>query len=137
LPIHLRLELVREEKTFASPVITPDGVALGGSVALVLANDGSARFRGHMRATGFPSYQFYVVAVPRTVPSERRDASDTTLSVTFREKGLHVAYLPFMSPICSPARRASGSTRSSATTSPGGRATGRRSARRTRYSIRP
>ena len=30
----------------------------------------------------------------RSVPSERRDASDKTLSVTFREKGLHVAYLP-------------------------------------------
>src|SRR5262249_28247341 len=28
--------------------------------------------------------------------SERRDASDKTLSVTFREKGLHVAYLPYL-----------------------------------------
>src|SRR5262245_54242036 len=31
------------------------------------------------------------------LPSERRDASHKTLSVTFREKGLHVSYLPALS----------------------------------------
>jgi hypothetical protein len=55
-----------ESRMFSQPVITPAGTALGGHVELELHNDGSGRFRGHMRATGFPSYDFRVRAVVRS-----------------------------------------------------------------------
>jgi hypothetical protein len=55
-----------ETRTFSQPVITPAGTALGGHVELVLRNDGTGAFRGHMRATGLPSYKFRVRAVVRS-----------------------------------------------------------------------
>lgn len=66
LEMRLSLHLLREEKLFSAPVVTPDGIPLGGRVELLLANDGSGRFRGQMRATGLPSFQFHLVAVVRS-----------------------------------------------------------------------
>ena len=67
LEMHVTMNLLREEKLFSAPIVTPDGIPLRGQVELLLANDGSGRFRGHMRATGFYSFQFHVVAVVRSV----------------------------------------------------------------------
>ncbi|MGP3992086.1 hypothetical protein [Streptomyces sp. 3N207] len=55
-----------ESRTFTEPVITPAGVPLGGEVEFEIHSDGSARFRGHMRATGLFSYKFTVRAVLRS-----------------------------------------------------------------------
>jgi len=66
LQMRLTMQLLREEKLFASPIVTPDGIPLGGHVELLVANDGGGRFRGHMRATGALSFQFRVVAVVRS-----------------------------------------------------------------------
>ncbi|MER5309145.1 hypothetical protein ABT034_15300 [Streptomyces sp. NPDC002773] len=55
-----------ESRTFSLPVITPDGVPLGGRVEYVLNSDGSARFKGFMEATGLLSYEFCVRGVVRS-----------------------------------------------------------------------
>lgn len=64
LPITVTLTL--QTRTFDQPVVTPPGTALGGNAELILANDGNCRFRGHMKATGLPSYKFRVRAVLRS-----------------------------------------------------------------------
>ncbi|MCC7342546.1 MAG: hypothetical protein IT170_15800 [Bryobacterales bacterium] len=66
IELRIRIDLVREEKVFSAPIITPDGVPLGGHVSFVLRNDGTGRFKGHMRATGFFSFHFKVNAVVRS-----------------------------------------------------------------------
>ncbi|RYE57862.1 MAG: hypothetical protein EOP20_06830, partial [Hyphomicrobiales bacterium] len=58
--------LTRTERHFSSPIITPDGIPLGGQANFVLSNDGSGRFFGHMRATGFLSFRYRVVASVRS-----------------------------------------------------------------------
>jgi hypothetical protein len=45
---------------FAGNLVTPGGVPLGGHYALQLQRDGSFRFTGDVRATGFPSFSFAV-----------------------------------------------------------------------------
>jgi hypothetical protein len=55
-----------ESRTFTKRVVTPAGVPLGGEVTFEINSDGSARFRGFMRATGFLSYDFTIRAVLRS-----------------------------------------------------------------------
>ena len=45
------------------PLNTPEGVALGGHHTITLERDGGFRHKGHMRATGFPSFTFGVRTV--------------------------------------------------------------------------
>ncbi|GAA4833805.1 hypothetical protein [Kitasatospora terrestris] len=52
-----------ESRTFSQPIITPAGVPLAGRAEFVINSDGSARFKGFMRATGLFSYKFTVRAV--------------------------------------------------------------------------
>lgn len=52
--------------TFNQRIVTPTGTALGGEAGFVLHNDGSGRFRGYLRATGWPSYSFRVRAMLRS-----------------------------------------------------------------------
>ena len=61
-PASLRvvLERFREPIVFDEPLITPDGVALGGRHTITIQRDGRVRNEGHMRATGFPSFTFGV-----------------------------------------------------------------------------
>ena len=40
------------------PLVTDDGVALGGHHTITLERMGRSRHQGHMRATGFPSFRF-------------------------------------------------------------------------------
>jgi hypothetical protein len=79
--IELRLSvlLTRQERQYSRPIVTPDGIPLGGSVGFVLANDGSGRFNGHMRATGALSFAFDVVAAVRS--------ADGKIAVIDREVG--------------------------------------------------
>lgn len=60
---------------FDEPIVTSDGTALGGHHTLILRRDGSYRYKGHLRATGFPSYDVaivttlaYSIHVPLGVP---------------------------------------------------------------------
>jgi hypothetical protein len=55
----------REPIVFDEPLVTPDGIALGGHHTITLLRDGSFRHQGHMRATGFPSFTFGVRTVLR------------------------------------------------------------------------
>lgn len=57
------LERYRLPVIFDEPLITPDGVALGGHHRLELQRNGDVLHRGHMRATGFPSFAFGVRTV--------------------------------------------------------------------------
>jgi hypothetical protein len=47
-----------ETLTLRTPIVTPDGFPLGGEVEITLRSDGSYTFKGHMRATGFSSYDY-------------------------------------------------------------------------------
>jgi hypothetical protein len=64
-PASLRVILnrYREPIVFDEPLVTPDGVALGGHHTITLEHDGHFRHQGHMRATGFPSFTFGVRTV--------------------------------------------------------------------------
>jgi len=59
-----RLDLLPDAVPFSSTIVT--GAALGGSVTLTLRSDGGYTFAGSMRATGFPSFSFRVVAIVRS-----------------------------------------------------------------------
>ncbi len=61
-PAAMRDLLVRyaEPIDFADNLITPDGVALGGHYTLHLEHNGTFRFAGDVRATGFQSFEFAV-----------------------------------------------------------------------------
>jgi hypothetical protein len=50
----------REPIVIDEPLVTPDGVALGGHHTLTLERTGRYRHEGYMRATGWPSYQYGV-----------------------------------------------------------------------------
>src|SRR5262245_24836176 len=61
---------------FDEPIVTSDGVALGGHHTLTVRRDGSYRYQGHLRATGFPSFEVallttlgYPVPVPGSPPA--------------------------------------------------------------------
>ena len=64
-PASLRDILIRYRQPIVidEPLVTPDGVALGGHHTITLGRDGSVRHQGHMRATGFPSFTFGVRTV--------------------------------------------------------------------------
>jgi hypothetical protein len=53
---------------FHSTIVT--GAAMGGEVSVTLNRNGSYRFRGSMRATGFPSFSFRVAAVVRSASGQ-------------------------------------------------------------------
>jgi hypothetical protein len=59
-----RADRLPDAVPFHATVVT--GAALGGDVDLTLKSDGSYTFSGHMRATGFPSFAFNVVAIVRS-----------------------------------------------------------------------
>ncbi len=68
-------ELYVREIVFDEPIVTSDGVALGGHHTLTVRRDGSYRYQGHFRATGLPSYNVsilttlgYAVALPGGLP---------------------------------------------------------------------
>jgi hypothetical protein len=58
------LDQLPEVKSFSETIVT--GAALGGTVDMTFHRDGSYIFSGGMRATGFPSYSFKVVALVRS-----------------------------------------------------------------------
>ena len=64
-PASLRdiLTRYRQPIVIDEPLVTPDGIALGGHHTITLGRDGSVRHHGHMRATGFPSFTFGVRTV--------------------------------------------------------------------------
>src|SRR6516225_8624059 len=67
-PASLRdiLARYRNPIVFDEPLVTPDGIALGGHHTITLERNGRFRHQGHMRATGAPSFTFGV----RTVVSD-------------------------------------------------------------------
>ena len=70
LQLPITVILRPESRTFSQPVITPSGTPLGGHAELVLNNDGTGTFSGHMRATGLFSYKFRVRAVVRSATGQ-------------------------------------------------------------------
>lgn len=66
LELRLTVLLTLQQRTFARPVVTPDGIPLGGRAEMILGSDGRGRFMGHMRATGLLSFRYNVVAVVRS-----------------------------------------------------------------------
>ena len=59
------LDRLPESVPFHETIVT--GTALGGTVDMVLHSNGDYTFSGGMRATGFPSFSFKVVAVVRSL----------------------------------------------------------------------
>lgn len=59
-----RVDALPDSVPFHSTIVT--GAALGGEVNVTLNRDGSHKFSGFMRATGFPSFSFRVAAVVRS-----------------------------------------------------------------------
>ena len=58
-----RIDRLPDAVPFHADIVT--GAALGGHVDFTLRKDGSYEFSGSMRATGFPSFAFTIVAVVR------------------------------------------------------------------------
>jgi hypothetical protein len=62
-------ELWIRDIVFDQPIVTSDGVPLGGHHRLTLRHDGSYRYEGHVRATGWPSYDVSILTtVACTIP---------------------------------------------------------------------
>jgi hypothetical protein len=70
LKLRLSVLVTPQERRFSRPIITPDGIPLGGEAEFILTNDGHGRFRGHMRATGALSFSFRVVAMVRSADGQ-------------------------------------------------------------------
>jgi hypothetical protein len=51
-----------ESVTFEEPLVTADGVALGGDHKVTVSRNGDWHYEGHFRATGFPSFNVSVAA---------------------------------------------------------------------------
>ncbi|MEO7271059.1 MAG: hypothetical protein ABIX28_23460 [Vicinamibacterales bacterium] len=68
----------REPVMFDEPLITPDGVALGGHHVIRLERNGHFSHKGRMEATGFPSFRYGV----RTVMGGRSGAPWYVATVT-------------------------------------------------------
>lgn len=92
---------------FDEPLITGDGVALGGHHTLTVRRDGSYRYRGRFRATGFPSFQVslvttlgYAIAVPE---SPTPAAAQIAFAADGRVHGTNEPGRPALSTIGSPA----------------------------------
>src|ERR1044072_7924019 len=65
-------ELWIRDIVFDQPIVTSDGVPLGGHHRLTLRHDGSYRYEGHVRATGWPSYDVSILTtVACTIPPPR------------------------------------------------------------------
>jgi hypothetical protein len=54
-------DLYGQDVVFDEPIVTSDGVALGGHHRLTIRRNGSFRYQGHFRATGFPSFDVAIV----------------------------------------------------------------------------
>lgn len=54
-------DLYVRDVVFEEPIVTGSGVALGGHHKVTLRRDGGYRYQGHVRATGFPSYDVAIV----------------------------------------------------------------------------
>lgn len=54
-------ELWVRDVVFDEPLVTADGVALGGHHRLTVRRNGTYRYEGHFRATGWPSYDVSIV----------------------------------------------------------------------------
>jgi hypothetical protein len=54
-------ELYVRDVVFDEPIVTDDGVALGGHHNLTVRRDGSYHYQGHFRATGFPSFDVAIL----------------------------------------------------------------------------
>lgn len=63
-PVGVRTMIERWKKPIVleEPLVTSDGVALGGHHKVTLNRDGHWRYEGHFRATGWPSYVASVAA---------------------------------------------------------------------------
>lgn len=71
-------ELFVSDVVFDEPIPTGEGVALGGHHTLTVRRDGSSRYKGHLRATGLPSFDVSIVATlgyPIPVPGSSEKAS--------------------------------------------------------------
>lgn len=69
LSVPLTIEMPPEERVFRQEITTPAGTALGGFAEVVIRNDGTYTFRGHMHGSGFDPYSFRVgffIATPET-----------------------------------------------------------------------
>ena len=75
-----------QDMVFDEPIITSDGVDLGGHQTLTVRNDGTFRWRGHMRATGLQSFEFAIITAlvhPIALP----DGTSATSRIVFAESG--------------------------------------------------
>jgi hypothetical protein len=54
-------DLYVRDVVFDEPIVTSDGVALGGHHTLTVRRNGSYRYQGHFRATGFPSFDVAIL----------------------------------------------------------------------------
>jgi hypothetical protein len=54
-------EVLTGDVVFDEALVTDDGIALGGHHTLTLGHDGSYRYQGRLRATGFPSFDVAIV----------------------------------------------------------------------------
>ncbi|WP_412750560.1 hypothetical protein [Krasilnikovia sp. M28-CT-15] len=54
-------DLYVRDVVFDEPIVTSDGIALGGHHTLTVRRDGSYRYQGYFRATGYPSYEVAMV----------------------------------------------------------------------------
>ncbi|AMY09577.1 hypothetical protein LuPra_02796 [Luteitalea pratensis] len=62
-------DLYVREVVFDEPIVTSDGVALGGHHRVTIQRDGRYRYQGHFRATGFPSFDVAILTtVGYTIP---------------------------------------------------------------------
>ena len=57
---------IPDAKTFHSDIHTSGGAPVGGWIDIKLSNSGQFTFSGHMHNSGFPNYEFAVVAVIMT-----------------------------------------------------------------------
>jgi hypothetical protein len=62
-------DLYAQDVIFDEPIVTSDGVALGGHHRLTIRRNGSYQYQGHFRATGFPSFDVAIMTtVGYTIP---------------------------------------------------------------------
>lgn len=76
-----------QDVVFDQPIVTADGVALGGHHRLTLRHDGSFRYQGHLRATGLPSYDVALastLSLPIPVPGS---SGPGTVQLAFATQG--------------------------------------------------
>lgn len=76
-------EAYGREVAFEAPIVTSDGVALGGHHRLVVRRDGTWQYSGRLRATGFTSHKVSLVARLSLTPH----AGDPPLVVAIASQG--------------------------------------------------